>query len=60
VDGNPDGGAVQQIPRIAEIAAKLNRSRGVVIHVVTFSGPMRNAYAEIAKATGGRHASYGP
>lgn len=59
VDGNPDGGAVQQIPRIAEIVAELNRSRGVVVHVVTFSAPMRNAYAGIAEATGGRHASYG-
>jgi hypothetical protein len=59
VDGNPDGGAAPQIPRIAEIVAELNRSRGVVIHVVTFSAVMRSAYAEIAEATGGRHASYG-
>jgi len=59
VDGNPAGGAVQQIPHIAEIVAELNRSRGVVIHVVTFSDAMRNAYAGIAEATGGRHASYG-
>lgn len=56
VDGPPSSGEVKEIHRIVEILGEVNRTRGVVVHVISFENRVGHLYGALTKATGGRRA----
>jgi hypothetical protein len=56
VDGPPSSGEVKEIHRIVEILGEVNRTRGVVVHVISFEDRAGHLYQALADATGGRRA----
>ena len=59
VDGPPNLGALRELKRIAEVVREINRSRGVTLHVVSFSRETDRMYEGLATENGGRHVIHG-
>jgi len=58
VDGPPSSGEVEEIHRIVEIVGEVNRTRGVVVHVISFDDRVVHLYKALAETTGGRRARH--
>jgi hypothetical protein len=59
VDGPPEQGEVREVSVLAEIATEVNLTRGIVIHVVTFSSAVRRLLAPLAETAGGKSVVHG-
>ncbi|MHC4937560.1 MAG: HEAT repeat domain-containing protein [Planctomycetota bacterium] len=57
--GPPEIGKILDLSLMTEVVQELNRTRGIVLHLVGFSRPTVHVLKPLAQVTGGRHVVHG-